>query len=228
MQMRYCRNFSDIYDDQKFINSLKGVVIVARNQPIEDSGRKPPIVRVPSMVAEAYIKAHIKPLFQQYGSLRISTYFPSTNTRKIEPTEHLDPTTCLAMFGALQLQPHVRGIVDGMIQKLVKSGEGPKGRIVAVDLRDGILHSRSCRREGETNFCDAKEVGEFLRKAGFGPETAIYIARSRRQVNLDPLRDLFPRTFTKVWIELLVLRDIFMNLFRFADEMRRQQFYMYY
>lgn len=181
------------------MNSLKGVIGVTRNQPTGFSRSRPPVVQVPNMVPEAYIDAHIKPLLRQYGSLRILTYFPSTSMRIVEATGLLDPIACLAMFGLLQLQPQVRGIVDVMVQSLGKQGGGPKASVIAVDMGNGILHSKICRQEGERDLCNVKAVGEFLRKTGFGPETAIYVARPRWHDNLNPLRDLFPRTYTKVW-----------------------------
>ncbi|OWM89059.1 protein MANNAN SYNTHESIS-RELATED 2-like [Punica granatum] len=200
------RNFTEIYDDQRFADSLKGIVEVSRNWPSQAYVGKAPVVRVPSMVSEDYIEAHVKPLFHEKGILRVSTYFPLISTRKNDATKVWGPVLCLARFKTLQLQPHIRGIVDGMIWRMRKSGEGPNGNIISIDLRDDVFQSKSCRQlgGGRINICDVKKVGKFLRENGFGPESAIYLTHSRWHHNLDPLRELFPKTYTK---ELLIHPD---------------------
>nr|VDD61019.1 unnamed protein product [Brassica oleracea] len=189
-------NFEDIYDVDKFVKSLESVVKVVKKLPSHVSLRDIAIVKIPTRVAEDYIKEHIDPIFKSKGNIRVTTYFPSVNLRKSSLDGETDPVSCLAMFGSLELQPGVSDLVESMIQRLKKSG----GRFVAIDLRVEVLEKKNCRETGAvgSKTCyNAQEIALFLRKLGFESDTTIYLTQPRWESRLNILKDIFPKTFTK-------------------------------
>ncbi|KAH0849899.1 LOW QUALITY PROTEIN: hypothetical protein HID58_095980 [Brassica napus] len=174
-------NFEDIYDVDKFLES---VVKVVKKLPSHVSLRDIAIVKVPTRVAEDYIKEHIDPIFKSKGNIRVTTYFPSVNLRKTSLDGETDPVSCLAMFGSLELQPGVSDLVESMIQRL-NSG----GRFVAIDLRVEILEKKNCR---ETGACGIQNLLQRTRDRFVLEE-----AWPRWESSLNILKDIFPKTFTK-------------------------------
>ncbi|TXG69542.1 hypothetical protein EZV62_004477 [Acer yangbiense] len=64
--------FGDIYDVDKFIKSLDGVVKVVRDLPDEISIRSLAVVKVPNRVTEDHIVETIQSIFQAKGNIRLS------------------------------------------------------------------------------------------------------------------------------------------------------------
>ncbi|KAF8400233.1 hypothetical protein HHK36_013530 [Tetracentron sinense] len=194
------RNFQEIYDVEKFLNNLNGVIRVAKDHPAELSTGKLAVVRVPNRVNEEHITENIEPIFRENGNLRVATYFPSVNMRKTEQKNNLDSAACLAMFGTLEFQPEVHEVVDSMVERLRTLSRKSDGQFIAVDLRVEILEKKGCQGSGSAGrkTCyNAQEIGVFLRKIGFNRDTTIYLTQSRWHSSLDALRDIFPKTYTK-------------------------------
>ncbi|KAL0804668.1 hypothetical protein YC2023_076524 [Brassica napus] len=213
-------NFEDIYDVDKFVKSLESVVKVVKKLPSHVSLRDIAIVKIPTRVAEDYIKEHIDPIFKSKGNIRVTTYFPSVNLRKSSLDGETDPVSCLAMFGSLELQPGVSDLVESMIQRLKKSG----GRFVAIDLRLEVLEKKNCRETGAvgSKTCyNAQEIALFLRKLGFESDTTIYLTQPRWESRLNILKDIFPKTFTKVCVRsdhfILLVSEVLDYLFADVD-----------
>ncbi|XP_010461997.1 PREDICTED: uncharacterized protein LOC104742678 [Camelina sativa] len=193
-------NFDDIYDVDKLIKSLESVVKVVRKLPSHVSLRDIAIVKVPTRVAEDYIKEHIDPIFKSKGNIRVTTYFPSVNLRKSSQGAETDPVSCLAMFGSLELQPAVNDLVESMIQRLKTHSKKSGGRFLAIDLRVEILEKKNCHAAGAvgSKTCyNAQEIALFLRKLGFDSDTTIYLTQPRWESSLNILKDIFPKTYTK-------------------------------
>ncbi|KAJ0242221.1 Protein MANNAN SYNTHESIS-RELATED 1 [Hirschfeldia incana] len=193
-------NFEDIYDADKLVKSLESVVKVVKKLPSHVSLRDIAIVKVPTRVAEDYIKEHIDPIFKSKGNIRVTTYFPSVNLRKSSLDAETDPVSCLAMFGSLELQPGVNDLVESMVQRLKTHSKNSGGRFIAIDLRVEILEKKNCRETGAagSKTCyNAQEIALFLRKLGFGSDTTIYLTQPRWESSLNILKDIFPKTFTK-------------------------------
>ncbi|KAL5974108.1 hypothetical protein ACLOJK_030771 [Asimina triloba] len=196
------RSFQEIYDIEKFVRSLEGVVNIAREKPAEIASKKPAIVRVPSRVPEDYISEDIEPIFRVNDYLRVTTYFPSVNMKTMDTQKKTegDSVACLAMFGSLEPQPEIREVVDSMIERLRTLSRKPGSHFVAVDLRVEVLKRKRCMEGGGTgrkSCYNAEEVGEFLRKIGFDKDTTIYLTQSKWDESLDGLRSMFPKTYTK-------------------------------
>ncbi|KAM7483973.1 hypothetical protein LguiB_008556 [Lonicera macranthoides] len=192
------RKFEDIYDAEKFVKSLNGIVKVVNYQPGEISARNLAVVRVPNRVSKDHIAEHIEPIFSSKGSVRLATYFPSVNMRKTAEDSNADSVACLGMFGTLELQPEVQEVVDSMVERLRTLSRKSDGRFVAVDLRVDILEKKGCQGSTGSKSCyTPAEIAMFLRKTGFDKDTAIYLTQSRWHSSLDALKDLFPKTYTK-------------------------------
>jgi hypothetical protein len=195
------RNFEDIYDADKLIKSLENVVKVVKKLPEEVSLRNMAIVKVPTRVTEDYIKEHIDPIFKSKGNIRVASYFPSVNLRKSSQDGETDPVACLAMFGSLELQPEVNAVAESMVERLRTHSRKSGGRFIAVDLRIDILEKKNCHTTGVvgSKTCyNAQEIALFLRKLGFASDTTIYLTQPRWDSSLNILKDIFPKTFTKV------------------------------
>lgn len=173
------------------------------------------IVKVPTRVTEDYIKEHIDPIFKSKGNIRVTTYFPSVNMRKSSQDGETDPVACLAMFGSLELQPEVNAVVESMIERLKTHSLKSGGRFIAVDLRIDILEKQNCHTTGVvgSKTCyNAQEIALFLRKLGFATDTTIYLTQPRWDSSLNILKDIFPKTFTKVCVRtkhILLVQESF-------------------
>ncbi|KAJ8756293.1 hypothetical protein K2173_025105 [Erythroxylum novogranatense] len=194
------RKFEEIYDVGKFVRSLDGSVKVIKDLPDDISIRSFSVVRVPNRVTEDYIVEQIEPIFRTKGNIRLATYFPSVNMRKTIQTSGSESVLCLAMYGALELQPEVNEVVASMVERLKTLSRKSDGRFVAVDLRVEMLEKKGCHQTGASrakNCYNAQEIAIFLRKIGFDKDTTVYVTQSRWDDNLDVLKDIFPKTYTK-------------------------------
>lgn len=191
-------SFGDIYDVEKFIASLDGVVKVVKELPSEISPRKISAVKVPNRVTEEYISEHIEKIFKRSGSIRLATYFPSVNMKKSSASSDSDSVPCLAMFGTLELQPDISEVIESMIERLKTLGRKSNGQFIAVDLRIDMLGENGCQEASGSKSCyTAQDVALFLRKIGFEKDATIYLTQPRWDNSLDDLKDLFPKTYTK-------------------------------
>ncbi|KAA8541544.1 hypothetical protein F0562_022696 [Nyssa sinensis] len=203
------RNFEDIYDVEKFVKSLDGVVRVAKYQPAKLSSRNLAVVRVPNRVTEDHIAEQIEPIFRSKGNLRLATYFPSVNMKKTEQKSNINSVECLAMFGTLELQPEVHEVVDSMVERLRTLSRKSNGQFIAVDLRVEILEKKGC--QGMKSCYSPQEIALFLRKIGFNKDTTIYLTQSRWDSSLDALKEFFPKIYTKESIMAVEKKEKFLN-----------------
>ncbi|KAI8544813.1 hypothetical protein RHMOL_Rhmol08G0324100 [Rhododendron molle] len=205
------RNFGGIYDIDKFVKSLYGVVRVAKYQPPDISSQNLAVVRVPNRVSENHIAEQINPIFRTKGNIRLATYFPSVNMRKTEEISNLNSLACLAMFGTLELQPEVHEVVESIIERLRTLSRKSDGQFIAVDLRVEMLEKKGCQRSGAKSCYSPEEIALFLRKIGFDKDTTIYLTQSRWDSSLDALKDFFPRTYTKEGIMPVDKKEKYLN-----------------
>ncbi|CAI9766642.1 unnamed protein product [Fraxinus pennsylvanica] len=193
------RYFGEIYDVEKFVASLDGIVQVAKVKPAGISNMKVTDVRVPDRVSEDFITSTIKPIFRTKRNLRLATYFDVSSVEKSKETMHSNAYQCLASFGSLKLQSDLIELVDSMVGTLRSMSQKMGGRFVAIDLRFDMLGNKRCHENvvSSKRCYNAEEIGEFLKKIGFHKETTIYLTQTGWHSRLDALRDIFPNTFTK-------------------------------
>ncbi|KAK7273473.1 hypothetical protein RIF29_14523 [Crotalaria pallida] len=194
----YTMSFVDIYEVQEFLNSLDGLVRVTRTQHAHVSKGNPPIVRVPSRVSEDYIVKKVQPIYKAKGIVKIESYFPSIDgTIAGNKNNKLNSFACQAMFGTLKLKPEIEQVVESMVQNLHTWSQN-NGQFIAIYLRSEVLEKCHRRYESGKKLCyQPQEIGEFLKKVGFNQDTAIYVTQSKWNPNLDALKDIFPKTYTK-------------------------------
>ena len=183
------------------------MVKVVRDLPDEISIQSLAVVKVHNRVTEDHIVETIQPIFQAKGNIRLATYFPSVNMRKSAQKSNLDSFACLGMFGTLELQPDVNEVVDSMAERLRTLSRKSDGQFIAVDLRVDLLEHKGCHESGSSgrkSCYSAQEIAVFLRKLGFDKDTTIYLTQSRWDRSLGVLKDIFPKTYTKV-------RDLFFS-----------------
>ncbi|KAJ6853969.1 uncharacterized protein M6B38_100385 [Iris pallida] len=182
------------------MKSVDGVVKIVRELPAEVAAGKPAVVRVPNRVAEEFIVKNIEPIFRTKNYLRLAIIFPSISLRQMEKKNtDLDATSCLAMFGSLELKPEIQEVANAMVDRLRTLSRKSDGKFVAVDLRVEVLE-KGCKEIGgkEKKTCySAQEVGDFLKKAGFDGDTTIYLTQTWWHDSLNTLKEVFPKTYTK-------------------------------
>ncbi|KAL5554546.1 hypothetical protein UlMin_041947 [Ulmus minor] len=194
------RSFREIYDVEKFVKSLDGVVQVTKDPPAKLSTRNLAVVKIPNRVTEDYVTEHVEPIYRNKGNIRLATFFPSVNMKKTNKDSSSNPVPCLAMFGTLELQPEIQEVVDSMVERLRTLSRKSDGKFVAVDLRVEILEQKGCEGDGEsgTKSCyTAEDIASFLNKVGFEKDTTIYLTESKWDNSLDAIKDAFPKTYTK-------------------------------
>lgn len=192
------RNFEEIYDVEKFIKSLEGVVRIAKEQPAELSAQNMAVVRVPNRVTEEHVEEYIAPIFRTKGNVRLATYFPSVNMKETGKSK-VDSVACLGMFGTLELQPEVREVVDSMVERLRTLSRKSDGHFIAVDLRVDILEKKGCLGGDGSKTCyGPDEISTFLQKIGFDKDATIYLTQTGWHGSLDNLKESFPKTYIKV------------------------------
>ncbi|KAE9604711.1 putative GDP-fucose protein O-fucosyltransferase [Lupinus albus] len=192
----YTMSLGDIYDVEEFLNSLNGLVRVSRTQPAPVSKGNPPLVRVPSRVTQDYIVKKVQPIYKAKGIVNIESYFPSVDGTIIAGNKNnkLNSFACQGMFGTLKLKLEIKQVVESTVQNL-QSWSQNNGQFIAVDLRNEC----NIRYETGRKLCyQAQEIGEFLKKIGFSEDSAIYVTQTRWNPNLDALKEIFPKTYTKV------------------------------
>jgi GDP-fucose protein O-fucosyltransferase len=197
------RNFEDMYNIDKFISALAGIVKVTKQLPTDVAARQPAVLRIKNRVFEYKIEKQILPVFRRNNFLRLALIYQSAS---LEPNQlytdkELLATSCVAMFQALNLQPGLQEVGDKIIERLRELGAKSNGEFVAVDLGLDDLGKSSCMLDhvtGRKKCYNASEVASFLKKAGFGEETIVYLTESWWHQSLNPLKDTFPKTYTKV------------------------------
>lgn len=162
---------------------------------------------------------HIEPVFIRKRNLKLVTFFPSINMKMKKPgKKNKDSVVCLAMFSTLKLRPNVQEVIDLMVGRLRTLSRDSGGQFIAVDLRLEVQQKTGCKGGGSVqgkNCYSAEEVGKFMRNIGFDKDTTIYLTQPRWHENHNALRDMFPKTYTKVR-NLFLLYFIIHLLFMFC------------
>ncbi|XP_006660799.1 protein MANNAN SYNTHESIS-RELATED 1-like [Oryza brachyantha] len=194
------RKFEDMYDVDKFMTSLDGVVKVVHSLPNRVSAKKPAVIRVPNRVTEEFISGTIEPIFQRNNYLRLATIFSSISLKQKESSnKDLDSTACLAMFSGLELKPEFSAVAKHMLDRL-KEISKPDGMVIAVDMQTELLEKKNCKTSGGSRRRGCyypQEVLNFLKKVGFSANTTIYLTETWWHKSLNTLKEAFPNTYTK-------------------------------
>jgi len=134
--------------------------------------------------------------------LRLAIVFHSINLRvKEKQSNDMDSTSCLTMFGSLELKPEIQGVANTMVERLRTLSRKSDGKFIAIDLRVDDLEKKSCKESGSNgreSCYSAQEVSDFLKRIGFDGDTTIYLTQTRWHDSLNVLKENFAGTYTKV------------------------------
>ncbi|XP_071716081.1 protein MANNAN SYNTHESIS-RELATED 1-like [Rutidosis leptorrhynchoides] len=189
------RGFEEIYDAEKFLTSVKGVIQVKRRKHSEIFAQKLTSVKVPYNANKNYIMTNIEPLFQTTRNIHVTTNFPS---KQDKVDKDMNPHSCWAVFEALRLKPELQEVVDSVVAKL-RSHE-PNGQFVAIDYKGEMLKTSTCRSDankGMKNCYNPVEIAQFLQRIGYPRDTIIYVTQTKMDRSLRSFKDLYRNTFTK-------------------------------
>ncbi|KAL6655301.1 hypothetical protein ACP70R_006127 [Stipagrostis hirtigluma subsp. patula] len=195
------RKFQDMYDVDKFVKSLHGVVTVLHELPAKVSAKKPAVIRVPNRVTEEFIMETIQPIFHSNNYLRLAVVFPSVSLKPKETNNRdMDSTACLAMFSSLELKPEYSEVAKQMLHRLKELSKKSDGTVLAIDMQTDLLGKKSCKTIGGARRKGCHNPGEvlgFLKKVGFSANTTIYLTETWWHKDLNDLKEEFPHTYTK-------------------------------
>ncbi|KAL5205703.1 hypothetical protein ABZP36_033912 [Zizania latifolia] len=195
------RKFEDMYDVDKFMMRLDGVVKVIHSLPDEVTAKKPAVIRVPNRVTEEFITETIEPIFQRNNYLRLATIFSSVSLKQKESSnKDLDSTACLAMFSGLELKPEFSAVSKQMLDRLKEISKKSDGMVLAIDMQTELLEKKICKTSGGVRRKGCyypQEVVNFLKKVGFSANTTIYLTETWWHKSLNTLKEAFPNTYTK-------------------------------
>ncbi|KAK9078895.1 hypothetical protein SSX86_002954 [Deinandra increscens subsp. villosa] len=192
------RGFEEIYDAERFISSMSGVVQVERRLHTDTFMQKLVSVKVPYNANHDYIMTNVGPLFQATQYVRVITYFPSLTMGEGKVDKAMNPYSCWTAFEALRLNPELQEVVDSIVRRL-RSHE-PDGQFVAVDYKGEMLGTSSCgssANKGMKSCYTPVEIAQFLQRIGYPRYSTIYVTQSKPDHSLLSLKDLYPKTFTK-------------------------------
>ncbi|KAL5201498.1 hypothetical protein ABZP36_035852 [Zizania latifolia] len=195
------RKFEDMYDVDKFMMSLDGVVKVIHSLPDEVTAKKPAVIRVPNRVTEEFITETIEPIFQRNNYLRLATIFSSVSLKQKESSnKDLDSTACLAMFSGLELKPEFSAVAKQMLDRLKEISKKSDGMVLAIDMQTELLEKKICKTSGGARRSGCyypQEVVNFMKKVSFSANTTIYLTETWWHKSLNTLKEAFPNTYTK-------------------------------
>nr|XP_043626133.1 protein MANNAN SYNTHESIS-RELATED 1-like [Erigeron canadensis] len=192
------RGFEEIYDMEKFLTVMNGVIRVQRHKTPGTSTKKLVSVKVPYNANRNYIMTNIKPLFQKTQNVRVVTYFPSSTMGQGKVDKDMDPHSCWATFEALRLKPELQAMVDSLAERLRNHGQN--GQFAAIDYKGALLGKGICQSNANKerkNCYNPVEIAQFLQRIGYPLNATIYMTQSKADRSIGAVKDLYHNTLTK-------------------------------
>ncbi|VAH66241.1 unnamed protein product [Triticum turgidum subsp. durum] len=176
--------FSDIYDEDHFVQRLKNDVRVVDKVPgfimerFSNNLSNVHNFKIRAWSPIQYYKDVVLPKLIEEKLIRIS---PFANRLSVDAPPAVQRLRCLANFEALKFSKPITALSDTLISRMREKSVENNGKYVAVHLR-------------------FEEVGLMLRGMGFSNKTSIYLASGRiykAEKNMAPLLEMFPLLQTK-------------------------------
>ncbi|KAI3711811.1 hypothetical protein L1987_70357 [Smallanthus sonchifolius] len=205
------RGFEEIYDAEKFITSMSGMIQVESRKCYESLTQTPVNIKVPYNANRNYVINNIGLMFQTTRNVRVISYLSST-MRQGEVDKNMNPYSCWAAFEALRLKPELQEMVDYIVGSL-RSRE-PNREFVAIDYKSEMLGMSMCQsnvNEEMKNCYNPVEIARFLQRIGYPRDSTIYVTQSKPDRSLRSLTDLYPNTLTKEDIIQESKKEKFLN-----------------
>jgi hypothetical protein len=207
--MTICRDFDKIYDVGNFISSLSDVVRVVGRIPDDVRAITPTVIKMPCKVTSEYIREMVAPILKKNMFIQLKVTTSTLCLRAEGPSdEDMEAIRCLVTYESLKFHPQVQKLGERVVSRVREAGEPSGGRFVAIYLHADALKQKGCVQSDESKrnkkCFDAYDVGTFLKGLGFSSHTAIYLTESRWDRSLDPLKEIFPKVFTKVCVNHVI------------------------
>ncbi|KAE8656311.1 putative naringenin-chalcone synthase [Hibiscus syriacus] len=130
--------FGDIYDEDHFINNLKGYVNVVRELPealMESYDRNLsniPNFRVQAWASVNYYLGVLLPILRDQGVIRIA---PFANRLTMNVPSHIQLLRCVANYKALKFAPPISSLAEKLVTRMIGRSSMTGGKYVSVHLR---------------------------------------------------------------------------------------------
>ncbi|KAK4429687.1 O-fucosyltransferase 11 [Sesamum alatum] len=162
--------FADIYDEDHFISSLKGFVMVVHDLPDElmesynFSISNIPSLRVQAWASPRYYLDEVYPVLQETRVIRIS---PFANRLSMSVPPHIQYLRCLANYKALRFSSTITNLAKKIVNRMTDKSLHSGGKYVSVHLRfeEDMVAFSCCVYDG-----GEKEKSEMdaIREKGWG------------------------------------------------------------
>ncbi|XP_010274355.1 PREDICTED: uncharacterized protein At1g04910-like [Nelumbo nucifera] len=130
--------FSDIYDENHFITTLKGYVKIVQQLPEVLMERyhynisKIRSFKVKAWAEASYYMEEVYPILRKKGVIRIA---PFANRLAMEVPHNIQFLRCLANYKALRFSASISRFAKKLVNRMIKKSSGTGGRFVSVHLR---------------------------------------------------------------------------------------------
>ncbi|KAK2375562.1 O-fucosyltransferase [Trifolium repens] len=233
-------NFSDVFDEEHFIDSLANDVKIIKNLPDELVNETRMVKQFISWSGMDYYENEIASLLEEYQVIRASKSDSRLANNNLPPD--IQKLRCRACYEALRFSPHIEQIGKLLVERMRSLGP-----YIALHLRyekdmlaySGCTHDLSLDEAEELRiirentsywkvkdidpieqrsrgFCPLipKEVGIFLTALGYPSNTPIYIAAGEiygGESHMAELRSRYPLLMSKEKLTSLEELEPFLN-----------------
>lgn len=195
-------NFSDVFDEEHFINALANDVRIVKKLPKEFSSFTKAVKHFRSWSGVEYYQEEIAPLWQEYNVIRAAKSDSRLANNNLPPD--IQKLRCRVHYDALRFAPHIEAMGKLLVERMRSYGpyialhlryekdmlafSGCTYGLTAAEADEltAIRESTPYWKVKEINSTEQrakglcpltpKEVGIFLEALGYPPSTPIYIA----------------------------------------------------
>ncbi|KAK8552253.1 hypothetical protein V6N13_120663 [Hibiscus sabdariffa] len=130
--------FGEIYDEDHFIDNLKGYVNVVRELPealmerYDHNLSNIPNFRVQAWATVNYYLGVVLPVLRDQGVIRIA---PFANRLSMNVPSHIQLLRCIANYKALKFSPPISSLAEKLVNRMIERSSMTGGKYVSVHLR---------------------------------------------------------------------------------------------
>ncbi|PPD93550.1 hypothetical protein GOBAR_DD09501 [Gossypium barbadense] len=130
--------FGDIYDEEHFINNLKGYVNVVRELPealmeiYDQNISNIPNFRVQAWATVNYYLGVVLPILRDQRVIRIA---PFANRLTMNVPSHIQLLRCITNYKALKFSPPISSLAEKLVSRMIERSSMTGGKYVSVHLR---------------------------------------------------------------------------------------------
>ncbi|XVE60377.1 hypothetical protein DITRI_Ditri05aG0123900 [Diplodiscus trichospermus] len=188
--------FGDIYDEDHFIDNLKGYVNVVRELPEASMERYDhnisniPNLRVQAWAPVNYYLGVVHPILRDQGVIRIA---PFANRLSMNVPPHIQLLRCIANYKALKFSLPISTLADKLVDRMIERSSRTGGKYVSVHLRfeqDMVAFSCCVYDGGEAEKMEMNSFREKGWKGKFKRKDRVIVPAINRVEGKCPLTPL--------------------------------------